>query len=605
VSNKGVPDAPARLNGITLRQLGAIVRPWRWLLALVFISVLLGAVLELIPPLIVRRVIDDHISVGRSDGLLLLAGVYLGATALVQAMSFVTDYVTAIVAQGALHRLRMRLFGHLQRLPLGYFDRTPLGDTISRCTADVETVNTLFSAGGAGGSGATALTDLVRLLTISVAMVILSPFLSLVAGLILLPILFIARFIQVRVRDAERANRRAVGLQNTHLQETLGGIEIIRALGREAIFVARFRMALHQALAAFNRATINTAIFIPIVNTLAALAIALVLWLAASDVLASLGISLGTLTAFVLLFLQFMKPITNLGNEWQTVQAALSGLERIFQVLAISPDKAADSGMQGPIRNSGGGMEMKDIVFGYLPGTPILHGSSITVRPAEHVALVGRTGAGKSTALHLLGGLYAPWTGTVRVAGVDPRMVSDSDRRHLMGMVPQSIQLFSGTVIENLTLGDRDLSRKTVEHAATLAGADGFIQALPDGYDTALGKGTQLSAGQRQLLALARALLWEPDVLLLDEATAALDNATEATFWNALRVATSERGTAVLTITHRVATTRGADRVLVMDAGTIVEEGSPEELMQNGGRFAALLELEAAGWDWQGADPPA
>lgn len=587
---------------VTLRQMGFIVRPWRRLLALVVTSVLLGAVLELVPPLVIRQVVDEHVSLGRSEGLLFLAGLYLGATVLVQAMSFVTDYVTAFVAQGALHKLRMRLFAHLQRLPLGYFDRTPLGDIISRCTADVDTVNTLFSSGGSGGGaagGATVLTDLVRLVTISVAMVVLSPFLSLVAALVLLPIMFMTRYVQVRVREAERANRRAVGLQNTHLQETLSGVEVVRALGREAAFVARFRRALHQALAAFNRATIYAAPYIPVVNILAALAIAVVLWVGASDALTSLGVSLGTLTAFVLLFQRFVRPITTLGSEWQTVQTALSGLERIFQVLSLPPEEATHPSQRGRRGDGVGAIEMRDIVFGYLPDRPVLRGPSITIRPAEQVALVGRTGAGKSTALHLLAGLYTPWSGTVRVSGIDPRLLSEEERRKLMGMVPQVVQLFSGTVHENLTLGDRGVPREAIKHAAVLVGADSFIQALPEGYDTLLGRGTQLSAGQRQLLALARALVWNPAVLLLDEATAALDSATEATFRDALRTATADRGSAVLTVAHRLSTAREADRVLVMESGQIVEEGSPNELVERGGRFAALLEMEAAGWDWQ------
>lgn len=593
-------------GGVTLRQVGIIVRPWRGLLLLVLISVLVGAALELVPPLVIRQVVDENIAMDRSEGLLLLAGLYLGATVLIQALSFVTDYVTAIAAQGALHKLRMRLFAHLQKLPVGYFDRTPLGDTISRCTADVETVNTLFTSGGSGGgagSGATVLTDLVRLVFISVAMVVLSPYLSLVAGLVLIPLVFMTRYVQIRVREAERANRLAIGLQNTHLQETLNGVAIIRALGREATFVARFRRALHQALAAFNRATFYAATYNPVVTIFAALATAVVLWVGASDELTSLGISLGTLIAFVLLFQRFITPITNLGNEWQTVQAALSGLERIFQVLALSPDQTAGSEQQNPRYSTGtansAAIEMHDVVFGYLPDTPVLQGPSIVIRPGEHLAMVGRSGAGKSTALHLLGGLYAPWSGTVRLTGTDPRVLSENDRRYLIGTVPQTVQLFSGSVYENLTLGDNDVSRDTVEHAAVLAGADSFIQALPGGYDTLLGKGTQLSSGQRQLLALARALVWDPDVLLLDEATAALDSATEATFWNALRTATIDRGTAVLTVAHRIATARDADRVVVMDRGRIVEDGPPETLVETGGRFAALLELEAAGWDWQ------
>jgi ATP-binding cassette subfamily B protein len=572
----------------------------------------MGALLELVPPLLVRKIVDEHLALGRSEGLLLVAALYLGATAAVQVMGFITEYLTASIAQGALRRLRVRLFAHLQTLPLSYYDRTPLGDTISRCTADVETVSTLFttatggavasSGGGASGtSGATVLMGVVRLATIAAAMVALSPLLSLVAALPVVPVVLVTRHFQLRVRDAERASRRAVGLQNTHLQETLGGVEVIRSLGSEAVFIARFRAALRDALAAYNRATVYSALYVPMMVILSALAMALVLWVgvAGQETLASLDISLGTLTAFVLLFQRFFVPIMTLGNEWQTVQAALSGLERIFQVLALPSEEPAPKSPHQPQYRSNSAIEMRDVYFGYLPNRPVLRGVSLATQPGEHVVLVGRTGAGKSSVLHLLGGLYTPWSGTIRVSGVDPTLLTDDQRRRSMGVVQQVVQLFRGTVLENLTLGDVSVSREAVQRAAAIAGADSFIRALPEGYDTLLGGGMQLSAGQRQLLALTRALVWDPAVLLLDEATAAVDSASESAFRAALRAAVMGCGRAVLTVAHRLATAQEADRVLVMDAGQIVEVGPPEELIRRGGRFAALLELEAAGWDWQ------
>jgi ATP-binding cassette, subfamily B, multidrug efflux pump len=604
--------ATSQRGGIALTQLWAVLKPWRGLLVFVGVSVLVGAVLELVPPLLVRKIVDEQLALGRSEGLLLTAALYLGATAAVQVMGFMTEYLTATVAQGALRRLRVRLFAHLQTLPLSYYDRTPLGDTISRCTADVETVSTLFttaaggavasSGGGAGGtSGATVLMGVVRLATIAAAMVALSPLLSLVAALPVVPVVLVTSYFQVRVRDAERASRRAVGLQNTHLQETLGGVEVIRSLGGEAAFIARFRAALRDGLEAYNRATVYSALYVPMMVILSALAMALVLWVgvAGQGMLASLDISLGTLTAFVLLFQRFFVPIMTLGNEWQTVQAALSGLERVFQVLALPSEEPAPRGPHQPQYGGNAAIEMREVFFGYLPNRPVLRGVSLAAQPGEHIVLVGRTGAGKSSVLHLLGGLYTPWSGTVRVSGADPRLLTDGQRRRSMGVVLQVVQLFRGTVLENLTLGDASVSREAVQRAAAVAGADPFIRALPEGYDTPLGGGMQLSAGQRQLLALTRALVWDPAVLLLDEATAAVDSASESAFRAALRAAVMGCGRAVLTVAHRLATAQEADRVLVMDAGQVVEEGPPEELIRRGGRFAALLELEAAGWDWQ------
>jgi ATP-binding cassette subfamily B protein len=598
-------------GGITPRQLWAILNPWRWWLALVGVSVLLGAVLELAPPLLVQQIVDAHLKLGRSQGLLWIATLYLGAVAAVQAMGFLTEYLTAIIAQGVVRRLRVRLFAHLQTLPLSYYDHTPLGDTISRCTADVETVSTLFttaasggavaaSGGGQGGtSGATVLMGVVRLGTIAAAMLALSPLLSLVAALVVVPVVLVTRAFQVRVRNAERASRRAVGRQNTHLQEMLGGVEVIRALGSEAAFIARFRAALHDGLVAYNRATVYSALYIPLMVILSALAMALVLWVgvAGQGLLASLALSLGTLTAFVLLLQRFFVPIMALGNEWQTVQAALAGLERIFQVLALPPEAPAPP--HQPHYKSHTAIEMRQVFFGYLPNRPVLRGISLAVQPGEHLVLVGRTGAGKSSVIHLLGGLYIPWSGTLRVAGADPTGLNDDERRRVIGVVLQVVQLFQGTVLDNLTLGDASVSRQAVQRAAAITGADAFIQALPEGYDTPLGRGLQLSAGQRQLLALTRALVWDPAVLLLDEATAAVDSASEAAFRAALQTAVLGCGRTVLTVAHRLATAQEADRVLVLEAGQIVEEGPPEELIRRGGRFAALLELEAAGWDWR------
>ena len=590
-----------------------MLAPWRGWLALVGVSVLLGAGLELVPPLLVKQIVDEHLSQGRSEGLLGIAVLYLGATAAVQATGFVTEYLTATVAQGVLRRLRVRLFAHLQALPLGFYDRTPLGDTISRCTADVETVSTLFttatiggavaSSGGvaSGTSGAMVLLGAVRLATIAAAMVTLSPLLSLVAALAAVPVALVTRYFQVRVRDAERASRRAVGLQNTHLQETLGGVEVIRALGREAALIARFRAALCDGLAAYNRATVYSALYVPLMVILSALAMALVLWVgvAGQDRLASLDFSLGTLTAFVLLLQRFFVPMMTLGNEWQTVQAALAGLERIFQVLALPAEEPAPASHRRPRSRRRAAIEMQEVSFGYLPDRPVLRHVSLAAEPGEHLVLVGRTGAGKSSVLHLLSGLYTPWSGTVRVAGADPTALTDEERRRALGVVLQVVQLFRGTVLDNLTLGDGAVSREAVERAAAVTGADAFIRALPQGYDTLLGTGIQLSAGERQLLALTRALVWDPAVLLLDEATAAVDSASEAAVRAALHTAVAASGRAVLTVAHRLATAQDADRVLVLEAGRIVEAGPPDELIRRGGRFAALLELEAAGWDWQ------
>jgi ATP-binding cassette, subfamily B, multidrug efflux pump len=580
-------------------NMASLLRPWRVRVAGVALFVLAAASFELVPPFVVRVIVDDHLVVGRSTGLLLLAVLYLGASAAVQAMTFLYSYLAATVAQSVLSDLRVRVFAHLQRMSISRLDRMPTGDIISRCTADVETLDVVFSSGIA-----VLVANLVRLLTLTIGMLVLSPPLTLVAALVAPPLVIALRFLQVRVREAERATRIAVAALITRLQEGLRGLEVARAFGREREAVDGFRQVLSGALAATNMAIRYSALYTPVTAILAALAVAALLWAGTREAFAAFGISIGTLTAFLILLQRVFQPITALGEEWQTVQGAVAGAERVFATLSLAPGDDGPAVAPAPARSAPAPIQLDDVGFGYADGLPVLHRISLAVGPGEHVALVGRTGAGKTSALHLLAGLYAPWAGRVRVAGRDPATLDEWERRKLLGVVPQVVQLFSGTVFENLTLADSSVPEAAVLEAARVAGADAFVRSLPMGYETLLssqsgGRGTQISAGQQQLLALARALVHRPSVLLLDEATAAIDSVSDAAFRAALRESVLPRGCAVLTIAHRLSTAAEADRVIVLESGRIVEEGSPSDLAGRGGRFAALLELEAAGWDWR------
>jgi len=591
------------------RHLLALARPGRDRLEVVAGCVLAAAVVELVPPLVVRHVIDHNLTTGHTSGLGRAGLLYLGAAVAVAVLTATYGYLAASVAQQALAGLRGRLFAHLLALPTEYHDRTPIGDSISRATADVEAIDDLFSY-----SAATLLGETVRLVTVSVAMFLLSPRLTAVAALVVPPLVLITRVLRARVRDAERDTRVAVGELNTQLAEDLAGAEVIRAFGRQAGFVDRFRTALRGWLRAANRSVAYNAYYAPALGVLAASATALLLWLGGHDAFGGLGVTVGTLTAFVLLFARFFAPLVNLGDEWNAVQAALAGAERVFAVLEFPTDRAgrhpADDHPGGQATAPGRGtvdasaIALREVTFGYLPDRPVLRDVTLEVRPGEHVAVVGRTGAGKSSVLSLLAGLYRPSGGTVQVGVVDPARLDDLGRRTLLGVVPQAVALFSGTVTDNITLGDTALTDAQVTRAAEVAGADTFITALPDGYGTRLsdagrGSGVQLSAGQRQLLALARALVNRPAVLLLDEATAVVDGASDAAFRAALRERVLPTGTAVLSVAHRLATAREADRVVVMAAGRVIKQGTPAELLAAGGRFADLVALEEAGWDWQ------
>jgi ATP-binding cassette subfamily B protein len=627
----GIAARPAKPTGgaSTYRQVSGLLAPRRALLLLVVALVVVSASLELVPPLILRVIVDDHLVVGQPDGLVPLAAFFLLAMAVVEATRALAGYLTGVAAQGTLHDLRVRLFSHLQSLPIRWFDRTPLGEAIAHCTSDIEAIQTLFTSGVAS-----VVIDLSRVVTISMALVTLSPPLAGFAALTVPPLLLLTRRLQVQVREAERQNRIAVGQQGAQLQETLVGAETIQTFGRQDAFIHRLRLTLAQTLVASNRATACSAMYSPNVAMIAAIAGAALLWVGARGGLASWEISLGTLTAFVLLLQRAFAPLAALGEQWQTVQGALAGVERVFEVLAVPSDPTGRTaphpalttlpwGPSIPTALRGGGQggdpvlgsevtqagELVDVVFGYAPGQPILHHVSLAIAPGEHAALVGRTGAGKSSALSLLGGLYEPWEGRVAVMGQNPRALAPAERRRLFGVVPQTALLFNGTVIENVALFDPSVTQEMAERAIAQAGAERFVLSLPHGYDTLLagvggGRGMRLSAGQTALLALARALVLDPPLILLDEATAAIDAASEAALAVGLRAGVMGSMRGLLTVAHRLATAREADRVIVLDGGRIVEEGAPGDLIRQGGRFAALVELEAAGWDWRDAPPP-
>jgi ATP-binding cassette subfamily B protein len=588
-------DTPARVRiGAPLR---ALVHPWRTRLVLVAAGVLAASLLDLVPPLVIRRVVDT-LTAGTMRGLPDGAVLYLAAVAAVQILTAGYGYLAATVAQRALAALRAGLFAHLLALPTGYHDRTPVGDAIARATADVETIDDLFSSGII-----TLLGETIRLVTVAAAMLWLSPLLTLAVALVIPPLALLTGFLRRRIRDAERATRLAVGNATTLLQEDLAGIQIIRAFGRQNPFLERFRATLRQWLIAGNTSTRYNAFYAPALAVLSAIATAALLRLGGTDATHAAGASIGTLTAFVLLLARFFTPLINLGDEWQNVQAALAGAERVFTLLAIPTRQPATTAREiaDPAAPP---IDVHTVAFAYHEGHPVLHDVTLTVAPGEHVALIGRTGAGKTTILALLTGLYRPTQGAVRLFGHDPADITDSGRPRLLGVVPQTTQLFTGTVRDNVALGDPNVSADQVARACCIAGADPFIRTLPHGYDTVLsdtarGEGVVLSAGQRQLLALARALVNQPQVLLLDEATAVVDGATDATLRAALRDQVQPTGTAILTVAHRLATARDADRVIVLSTGRIIEHGTPAQLLATDSTFAALLAIEEAGWDWE------
>jgi ATP-binding cassette subfamily B protein len=581
-------------------RIAALAMPHRVTLLFAAALVTAAALLDIVPPLVLRELVDRDLPLGYTDRVVQLAMIYLVAAVAVQATSAGAAYLVTLTAQRVLHGLRVSLVERLYRMPASYHDRAGVGDSLSRCTSDIEAIESLFRAGMAALA-----TDAVRIVAVLATMVALSPALSLIAMVAVIPIVVVTRVFQRRVRGAEQANREAIGVMTMELQETYAGSEVIRAFGRERSFAGRLRQRAAAVLSAYTMATRYAAAYQPTVTMLAAMGVASIIAAETWGIHETFDVSLGTIAAFIVLFERFFRPVAALGDEWQTVQGALAGADRVFEVFERAEEfEVSSRGGAGARRVAASRalIDVRDLTFGYGEH-PVLTGVSLAVQPGEVVAIVGRTGSGKTTLLQIIGGLYEPWTGDVLLCGQDPAALGVEERRALMGAVPQMFQLETGTVVENVALFDTAVGADRVEQAAIRVGADEFIRSLPGGYQQMLsgsgrGEGLTLSAGQRQLLALARALVWEPRVLLLDEATAALDTSTDTGLRARLRDAIgSER--ALLTVAHRLSTARDADRVVVMDHGRIVEDGPPTELLARGGMFAALVELEEAGWDWR------
>ena len=555
--------------------------------------VIVDALVGLVPPFVVRSVVNHNLVPRSTSGLGLAAVLYVAAVTLQAGLTFGYTYGAAVVSQSAIAELRTRVFAHVVALSAPSLDELPVGDVISRVTSDVETIDQLFTDGVV-----TLLGQLVPLLAIVGAMLTLSPALTVVAAVSVPPVFAGARFLQRRVRDAERATRRAIARLNVDMAETLGGRETVLAFARADVFSRRFRRSLDDTLRVQSRSLYYDAFFRPVTGLLSSLVIALVIWVGAGASFFQVAVNLGTLTAFILLFQSFFAPLLALGDQWQDVQAALAGVERVVEVLRIPLEVHPF-----PVTSDGVGVEMDQVSFAYHDHDPVLRSVSLRVRPGEVVAIIGRSGSGKSTLVSLLAGLLSPEAGQVRVAGMDPRSLDDSTRRDLLGVMSQSSTVFAGTLRDNVSVFDSSVTDDAIERALDVVGLRPVVDSAPRGLDSVVaghggGELFDLSTGQRQQLALARTLVTTPRVLLLDEATASLDASSDAAFRRALRVASADRECAVLMVAHRLSTARDADRVVVLEHGAVVEEGSPAELAARPSRFAAWLELEGAGWEW-------
>ncbi len=575
-----IPREQAESRSATARRLLGELRPYGRQLILALVLVVLGALSQAGGPWLIGRAIDRSILGGDPPGLarimLLLLGVYLVGTLASRAQI----RQIGSVGQSILASLRERIFERLLRLPLGYFDRRPVGDLMSRVTNDVDTLNQLLSQGLTQLLG-----SLFSLIGIVVAMLLLDWRLALVCFTIIPAMLLTNVYFARRARRAFRTTRETVGSVTAGLQEEIIGVREAQAFNRTETNIERFRERNAANRAANVEAVAITSAFAPAIDVLSTLSTAVVIGYGGYLVVTG-TLTVGLLTAFLIYVQQFFRPIQLASQVYTQAQAALAGAERIYNVLD-EPREPSDPPGTPQLYSVEGRIEFERVTFAYEQGRPVLEDIDFHVEPGQTVALVGPTGAGKTTIANLIPRFYDVSAGTVRVDDHDVREV---ERRSLRGQIATVLQdpfLFSGTIAENIRYGQMEATRKEVEAAARAVSAHSFIVALPEGYDTELGAGGgRLSQGQRQLLSFARAVLANPRILILDEATSNVDTRTEALIQEALGTLLKDRTSIV--IAHRLSTIRNADLILVIEAGRIAERGNHVSLLARGGLYADL-----------------
>jgi ATP-binding cassette, subfamily B, multidrug efflux pump len=570
----------ARRRGATARRLIGEMAPYRSRILIGFGFIVVGAAAQAAGPYLIGRAIDHAILRGDRAGLtrimLTLLAVYVVGALATRGQVF----QVGAIGQQVLASLRARLFDRLQRLPLGYFDRRPVGDLISRVMNDVDTLNQLLSQGLTQLLGA-----LFSLIGILIAMLTLNLPLALVSFLIIPAVLATTTTFSRRARRAFRATRETVGDVTAELQEEITGVREAQAFNRTERNIERFRQRNAANRTANVQAVAITAAFSPAIDILSTLATALVIGYGGYLVFHG-SLTVGVLAAFLIYVQQFFRPIQLASQVYTQLQAALAGGERIYAILDEEPESADPPGTPD-LGHVAGEIAFEDVTFAYNPGQPVLHGVNLHIAAGQTVALVGQTGAGKTTIANLIPRFYDVTSGAVQVDGEDVRAVTRRSLRRQIAIVLQEPFLFSGTIAANIAYGDLDATQEEIEAAARAVDAHGFIAALPEGYETVLGAGGgTLSQGQRQLIAFARAILAEPRILILDEATSNIDTRTEATIQRAL--GTLLAGRTSIVIAHRLSTIRNADLILVVEGGAIVERGTHDELMRAGGRYADL-----------------
>ena len=591
-----------------MRRLLHYLRPYRYQVAVAVMILVASSLFQVVGPWLTQIAIDDVIPNGNASLLATLAAVYLASVVAGAALLYVQSVLTTWLGQRVMYDLRTEIFGKLQRLDLGFYDRNPVGRLMTRITSDVETLNELFSSGVVAVFG-----DLFTLGFIVSAMLYMDWRLALITFSVLPFVVLTAFLFRAKLRGAYRDIRVRLARINAYLHERITGMVVVKLFNREQHDARRHATINQDYLEAHLRSITYYALFFPVIELFTAIALALIIWRGGASMLEG-AVTVGVLAAFIQYARRFFRPIQDLSEKYNLLQSAMASSERIFKLIdrdieIVDPPNPV--ALKRPVR---GEIEFQGVWFAYGKraeketedqataddGTDddgnwdwVLKDVSFRAAPGERLAIVGHTGAGKTTIIHLLMRFYKPQRGRILLDGeLIDRLRLDELREHV-GLVLQDVFLFSQDVAHNIRLGAQDITDDRVREAAERIGAAPFIERLTDGYDQELGeRGATLSVGERQLVSFARALAFDPLVLVLDEATSSVDSEIEAKIEEATNALMAGRTSIV--IAHRLSTVLGADHIVVLHHGTLCEEGTHEELLEHGGLYARLHELQFA-----------
>jgi ATP-binding cassette subfamily B protein len=575
-----VDDWSWRRTRRRLATLARLTAPYKVRTTLSVFSLLAATATALAPPFLSKYAVDDGIRQHDLEKLWWIVGAFLLAGLANWGMSYVQTYLTGWVGERILADLRNKLFGHLQRLSLGFYERNRAGVIISRLTNDVEALDQLVT------DGVTSLVqNTLTLVGTAILLFVLDWRLAL-ATLAVIPLMSIATVIfRVRSSRAYRAVRERLGLVTATLAEDIAGMRMVQAFTREERNIRNFRDVSERYRDSNMETVVLNGLYFPFVDLLSSIALAVVLGYGGHLYFEG-SVTIGTLFAFMLYVQNFFDPVQQLSQLYNTFLSATAALDKIMDVLDEEPE-VLDASHAETLPRVEGHVRFEGVRFSYGSGPEVLHGLDLDIPPGTTVALVGHTGAGKSTIAKLLARFYDPTAGAITIDGHDLRDVTQASLRRQLGIVPQEGFLFAGTVTENIAFGRPDAAPEDVVRAAQTVGAHDFILRLEDGYETQLQeRGSRLSLGQRQLVALARALLADPRILILDEATSSVDIGTEQKIERALRLLLA--GRTAFIIAHRLSTIRDADLIVVLEHGRIVEQGSHDELLARRGLYTSL-----------------